>query len=108
MLLSYKIPTRNLCPVFQAGAFLSYFFKTDYLNNLEITDPSGDTYPNQHLTEDPFSKLEYGLNVGIGLIGKIRDKREYSMNIRYQLGFGIYPSLSSNHFAVNLGLQLGK
>jgi hypothetical protein len=104
----YEFPGGQLRPTFQVGAFMKYIFSTNYQRNQEVKIPSGDTFSTSSSVDNPFSKFDYGLNLGVGLTSFYLNGKELFLDIRYQRGFGIIESLNSNAFSANLGLQIGR
>lgn len=105
-LIIYESPRGSLRPMFQVGGSLNYFFGDDYKRVNQTKFQSGTTYYTKEYTENPFSKFDIGINLGVGLVGEISDGRNIYISVRYQRGLHFIDYFKSNIFSLNLGLQL--
>jgi hypothetical protein len=108
VLLKYELPNAKIKPTFQIGGFARYFFKTEYTQNLEVKFESGGTYYTKKITASPFSKLDFGINCGVGLSRINLNNKELMIDLRYQRGFGLLRGLNTNTFQLSLGYQISK
>lgn len=107
-IFKYELLTGRVRPSLQFGGFLRYFVKTDFKRDYQIKYTWSETYYDYHSDENPFSKFDYGINVGFGLKSIIFSGREVFLDFRYQRGFGLLTRLNTNIFSANLGFQLVK
>jgi len=107
-LIRYEFPKGKFRPTFQVGGFINYFFKVDYTCNLEVKWPWGDTYFADKIKESPFSKFDYGISLGLGVIRELSIGKEIGIDLRYQRGFGLLQGINTNYFFINMGFQIGK
>jgi hypothetical protein len=107
-LIRYEFPKRKFRPVLQVGYFFNYYFKSDYLRSHEVKFQSGNTYYTYEIQKNPFSKLNYGLSFGIGLISEVIINRKMNLDLNYQRGAGFNQNLSTDNILLNLGIQIGK
>ena len=106
--IKYEFPKGKIRPAFHLGAFVNYFFKTNFNRNLEVKFSWGDTYFTSQSKDSPFMKLDFGVNVGIGLSTNYLNDKELLLDFRYQRGFGWLNALNTNMFIVNAGFQIGR
>jgi hypothetical protein len=104
----YEFPKGKIRPVFQAGFFLNYFLKSDYLRNTGVRYKNGNIFFTETSKDYPFSKFDYGVSVGLGILSKINDKREIALDIRYKQGLGMRHNVFTNNLSLNLCIQIGK
>lgn len=107
-ILKYEFPKGKFRPTFQIGGFINYFFKSDYSRNLEVIYSWGDTYFTEQIHDNPFSKFDYGINIGAGLRSIYLKDKELFLDFRYKRGFGLLQSIQTNTFSINIGTQIGK
>jgi len=106
--LKYEFPKGKIKPSFQIGGFAKYFFKTEYNRKHEQKFSWGDTYFTDQMSDSPFSKIDVGINCGIGLKSNYMKDKEVFLDFRYQKGFGLIKGFNTNTFSINLGFQIGK
>ena len=107
-IVRYEFPKGKIRPTFQAGAFVNYFLTTEFNRDLLVKFSTGDTYFTDESNESPFSKFDYGINLGVGAVSEMSNKKEISIDLRYQRGFGLIPGYNSNNLSLNIGFQIGK
>jgi hypothetical protein len=101
----YEFPTGKLRPVFEAGFFLNYYFKSDYKRDLSFTMDGSDY--QKEFNDYPFRKFDRGVGVGTGLIGSVKNM-PMRLDLRYKRGFGIINGLETNTFSLTISMQIGK
>ncbi len=106
--LKYEFPRGKFRPTFQFGGFANYFFNTNYHRDLEVLFSWGDTYLEAETEDNPFLKMNYGVNLGVGIKSFYMKDREIFVDLQYKRGFGLIESINTNRVTINLGLQLGK
>ncbi len=107
--IKYEFPNGKIKPVFQFGGFVNYVFKTEYNRDIEVKFlSSGETYYTDYSNNNPFSKIDFGFNSGIGLKMDFFNEREIFIDVRYQRGFGSMKNFNTNIFSINAGFQLRK
>lgn len=107
-LVRYEFPKGKIRPTFQIGGFVNYSFLVDYTRNLDVKFSSGATYYTDETHDNPFSRFDLGISLGLGIVTEMSNKKEISMNLRYQRGFGLIQGLNSNYLLLNFGFQIGK
>jgi hypothetical protein len=107
-IVRYEFPKGKIRPTFQAGGFVNYFLTTEFNRDLLVKFSTGDTYFTNESNESPFSKFDYGINLGVGAVSEMSNKKEISIDLRYQRGFGLIPGYNSNNLSLNIGFQIGK
>lgn len=105
--IRYEFPKGLVTPVVQLGGFVNSFNNVDYTHNMEVRYSWGDVYEESVGHESPFSKFDYGVQVGVGLKGKLFKNRDLTADLNYQHGFGYLYGLNTNTIALDIGLQLG-
>lgn len=108
LLLKYVFPKRKIRPTLQLGAFANYSFTSSYTKKLEAINASGKPVNTNQPSDNPFSKLDYGINCGFGFLYQFQNNKEIFFDIRYQRGFGLLKGLNTNTFMMNVGFQIGK
>jgi len=104
----YEFPKGKLRPTFQLGGFVSYFFKADYSRYLEVRNFLGNTTYTDYKNDSPFSNLNFGVNLGIGLGINYFHNKELQLDLRYQRGFGWLNDFNTNAFIINADFQIGR
>ncbi len=103
-ILRYEFPKGKIRPTFQIGTFVNYSFITNNTRNLE----SRGAHYTYEANEAPFSNFDYGLNLGLGVVAELFNKKEISLDLRYQRGFGLIQGFNSDYLMLNIGFQIGK
>lgn len=60
----------------------------------------------QETNENPFSKIDFGLNIGLGVISKVFNDKEIFIDLRNHRGYGLLNHFETNFLLLNLGLQI--
>nr|WP_319401527.1 hypothetical protein [uncultured Carboxylicivirga sp.] len=108
ILLKYESPTGKIRPTFQVGGFAKYSFITNYTRNLVVVNSIGNIIETTQTSDSPFSKIDYGINCGLGFTSQYRHDKELFFDMRYQRGFGLFQNFNTNTFLFNIGFQIGK
>lgn len=106
ILLRYEFQKGTIRPTLHIGTFLNYAFMVDYSRNLEVQYPSGETFYTEETHESPFTKVDYGLNLGLGVISKVFKNKDIFIDFRYQRGFGLLNHFNTNFLILNFGFQI--
>jgi hypothetical protein len=103
----YEFPKGILTPVVQLGGFVNSFSNVDYTHNMLVRYSWGDVYDESVGHVSPFSKFDYGVQMGLGVKGKLFKNKELTADLNYLHGFGYLYGLNTNTVTLDIGIQLG-
>lgn len=104
--LRYESAKGKIRPTLQTGLFYNKAFKSDYRKELEVKYPTGETFYTNETTKNPFAKTDFGINMGLGVIGKVFNDKELFIDLKYQRGFGLLEYFSTNFLLLTIGFQI--
>ena len=107
-MVRYEFPKGKFRPTFQIGGFVNYSFLVDYTLTLYPTYISGGALETMVNHENPFTRFDLGIGLGVGVVTEIFNKKELSVDLRYQRGFGLIQGMNTNYLSLNFGFQIGK
>jgi len=107
-ILEYEFTNYKIRPSIQLGGFLNYYFSNDYKRNLVALLNNNDVFFTEKYTKYPFSNYDYGVNIGVGFKGKLFNKKDFFVDMRYQRGMGLLKNINTNSYSINIGVKISK
>jgi len=105
----YEFPKKKIQPTLHAGIFANCSFNSNFEHHLDIRLPNGDPYyGDKDFYKYPYSNLDYGINLGVGIIGEVFNGREYFLDLRYQNRMEYKGKVDIDYLMLNLGVVIGK
>lgn len=111
--VKYEYARGKYRPTLKLGFFKNYFFNTDSTRELDLKWSWGETYYNSVSHENPFSKSDYGISMGAGVIREISKNCGAFLDFKYQRGAGLLSNINlkdqyTDNFSLSFGIQFGK
>lgn len=106
-ILEYEFTNYKIRPSIQLGGFVNYYFSNNYKRNL-VALLNNDVFLTVEYHKYPFSKYDYGVNIGVGFKGKLTNNRGFFIDMRYQRGMGLLKNISTNNYSINIGINISK
>jgi len=106
-ILEYEFTNYKIRPSIQLGGFVNYYFSNNYKRNLVVLN-NNDVFRTVEYNKYPFSRYDYGVNIGVGFKGKLPNKKEFFVDMRYQRGMGLFKNINTNSYSINIGFRISK
>ena len=103
---NYDVNMGGITATLIAGGFIDYYQNTSYQQHYE-SNKDGDNLELIDKESYPFNNTDMGYLAGIGVSGKIFQRR-ISLNMIYRNGLGSSKFLRTNYLSLNIGYQFGK
>jgi len=105
----YEFPKKKIQPTLHAGIFANCSFNNSFEHHLDVRQPNGEpAYGDKDFYKYPYSNLDYGINLGVGIIGKVFNGREYFLDLRYQNRMEYKGKVDIDYLMLNLGVVIGE